>query len=64
MAASGTPSGRKWATERKHLPPMDVAAADGWRELASLQKCYQQVDSDTLLKVVLGAGELREVVAR
>jgi hypothetical protein len=24
---------RKWATERKHLPDMDVAKAGGWRSV-------------------------------
>lgn len=51
---------RKWATERKHLPDVDVAAAGGWKETTSLKRAYQQADSETMLKVVLGAGELRE----
>jgi len=51
---------RKWATERKHLPDVDVAAAGGWKETTSLKGCYQQVDEATMLDVVLGGGELRE----
>lgn len=51
---------RKWATERKHLPDVDVAAAGGWKETTSLKRAYQQADSETMLSVVLGAGELRE----
>ena len=51
---------RKWATERKHLPVVDVAAAGGWSETSSLTLCYQQADQQTMLKVVLEAGELRE----
>jgi hypothetical protein len=51
---------RKWATERKHLPDVDVAAAGGWRETGSLKRAYQQADEATMLAVVLGAGELRE----
>ncbi len=51
---------RKWATERKHWPDIDVAAAGGWTELASLKKAYQQADEATMLKVVLEAGQLRE----
>ena len=51
---------RKWATERKHLPDVDVAAAGGWRETGSLKRAYQQTDEATMLAVVLGAGELRE----
>jgi integrase len=51
---------RKWATERKHLPDVDVAAAGGWKETSSLKKCYQQADEETMLEVVLNAGHLRE----
>lgn len=51
---------RKWATERKHLPDVDVAAAGGWTETSSLKRCYQQADEATMLEVVLGGGELRE----
>ncbi len=28
---------RKWATERKHLPDVDIAAAGGWSDLSSLK---------------------------
>jgi len=52
---------RKWATERKHLPDVDVAAAGGWKNTVSLRTAYQQADPETILKVVLEAGELREV---
>ena len=51
---------RKWATERKHLPDADVAAAGGWKELESLRQCYQQADEATMLEVVLSGGQLRE----
>ena len=51
---------RKWATERKHLPDVDVAAAGGWTETSSLKRCYQQADEATMLEVVLGGGQLRE----
>jgi integrase len=54
------PYRRKWATERKHLPDVDVAAAGGWAELDSLKRAYQQADDATMLKVVLEGGELRE----
>ena len=50
----------KFATERKHLPDVDVAAAGGWKSTASLRTSYQQAESGTTLRVVLGAGELRE----
>lgn len=49
---------RKWATERKHLPPTDVAAAGGWAGPESMQRSYQHADQATMLKVVLGAREL------
>jgi len=54
------PYRRKWATERTHLPDVDVAAAGGWAELSSLKRVYQQADDDTMLQVVLQGGELRE----
>lgn len=52
---------RKWVTERKHLPDVDVAAAGGWKNTVSLKTAYQQADAETILRVVLEAGELREV---
>jgi len=51
---------QKWATERKHLPTVDVAAAGGWAGTESLIRCYQQADSATMLSVVLGGAQLRE----
>jgi len=51
---------RKWATERKHLPDTDVAAAGAWADTQALKRSYQHADADTMLKVVLEAGELRE----
>lgn len=51
---------RKWATERKHLPDVDVAAAGGGASQEALNRSYQQADQDTMLQVVLGAGQLRE----
>ncbi len=52
---------RAWATARKHLPAIDVAAAGGWKGVETLQAVYQQADTDTMLRVVLEAGEVREV---
>jgi integrase len=43
---------RLWATERKHLPVKDVAAAGGWNDVTTLLKCYQQPDEQTLRAVV------------
>lgn len=46
------PYRRKWATERKHLPLVDVAAAGGWKGTQMLLQCYQQPDPDTILAVM------------
>lgn len=54
------PYRRAWATTRKHLPLVDVAAAGGWKSTAVLLRHYQQPDEETLLRVVLGGAELRE----
>ena len=51
---------RKWATERKHLPDADVAAGGGWANPNTLRLVYQQADQETMLRVVLERGELRE----
>ncbi len=51
---------RRWATVRKHLPDADVAAAGGWANPNTLRLVYQQADADTMLRVVLEPGELRE----
>jgi integrase len=47
------PFRRRWASERKHLPLSDVAAAGGWVETTTLQRCYIQADEETLETVVL-----------
>lgn len=52
---------RGWATARKHLPAIDVARAGGWAGVETMQAAYQQADTDTMLRVVLEAGEVREV---
>jgi integrase len=49
------------ATSRKHLPTADVAAAGGWSDVTTLIRCYQQVDDDTLLRVM---NEPRKVMER
>jgi len=38
-----------------------VAAAGGWNGTQTLTKCYQQPDEATILAVVLGGAELREI---
>lgn len=52
---------RGWATARKHLPAIDVARAGGWAGVETMQAAYQQADTETMLRVVLEAGEVREV---
>ena len=52
---------RKWATERKHLPDVDVAEAGGWKTLETLKTAYQQADAETMLLVVLEPRKLRDV---
>jgi len=51
---------RGWATARKHLPDVDVAAAGGWSDLSSLKTCYQQADEATMYAVVSQPAQLRE----
>ncbi|MHC4088864.1 MAG: tyrosine-type recombinase/integrase [Planctomycetota bacterium] len=42
---------RGWATQRKHLPLKDVAAAGGWKDVATLQECYSHADPETTRRV-------------
>jgi integrase len=51
---------RKWAIERKHLPPKDVAAAGGWKDLTTLLEVYQQSDEASVLAVTSVTVKLRE----
>jgi hypothetical protein len=44
---------RKWATERKHLPDVDVAAAGGRANTVSLKTAYQHTAAETMFRVVL-----------
>jgi integrase len=43
---------RLWASERKHLPDVDVAAAGGWKDPETMKKSYQQPDAATMLGVI------------
>ncbi len=45
---------RLWATDRKHLPVADVAAAGGWRGPSTLLTCYQQATPEAMLRVMTG----------
>ena len=51
---------RSWATSRKNLPVVDVAAAGGWSDVSTLLKCYQQADNETLLEVVSHSRKIRD----
>jgi hypothetical protein len=51
---------RKWSTERKHLPDVDVAKAGGWRSIAVMKRSYQQADDAGVLEAVLEPRKLRE----
>jgi hypothetical protein len=51
---------RKWATERKHLPDADVAAAGAWSDTRALKMSYQLTDEQTLLAVVNEPTKLRD----
>lgn len=51
------PYRRLWATERKDLPLVDVAAAGGWKDTQALRLSYQHADAETVLRVVEGRAE-------
>lgn len=55
---------RKWATERKHLPPQDVAHAGAWLDLRALTTAYMQPDDATILAVVDEPTKLREAAPK
>jgi hypothetical protein len=55
---------RKWATERKHLPDADVAAAGAWSDTRALKMSYQHADPATLLAVMTEPAKLRDVRAQ
>ena len=52
----------KFATETKHLPDKDRAEVGGWKSAATLRQVYDKADSETMLRVVLERGEVREAV--
>lgn len=43
---------RLFASERKHLPDVDVAKAGGWRDLSTMKRSYQQPDPATVLRAI------------
>ena len=46
------PYRRLWATERKHLPQVDVAAAGGWGDTQALTRLYQSADAAGVARAV------------
>jgi integrase len=52
---------RKWATERKHLPDVDVARAGGWRSVNTMKRAYQQADDAGVLEAIMEPRKLREL---
>jgi integrase len=51
---------RKFVVERKHLPDVDVAAAGGWRSVATMKRTYQLADEGGVLEAVMEPKRLRE----
>jgi hypothetical protein len=43
---------RACASDRKHLPDVDVTRSAGWRDLATMKRSYQQPDPVTTLRVI------------
>lgn len=57
------PYRRKWATERKDMPLVDVAAAGGWKDHKTLLTCYQHTDESSMLHVMSQPRKLLSVAA-
>ena len=51
---------RLFASERKHLPDVDLMRTGGWRDLATMKRSYQQADPATTLRVIENEPETRE----
>ena len=49
---------RLFASERKHLPDVDLMRAGGWWDLATLKRSYQQADPATTLRVIENEPEI------
>jgi hypothetical protein len=59
-AGCGIRTGAKFATERKHIADVDVAAVGGWKDVATMKRSYQQVDPATTQEVLNSPRRLRE----
>jgi len=55
------PYRRKWSTERKHLPDVDVAHVGGWLDTRALKMSYQHADDLTAYAVIAEPNKLREL---
>ena len=55
------PYRRRWASERKHLPLKDVAAAGGWTDTTTIMRCYQTPDLETMEAVVNSPRRIRQI---
>ena len=51
---------RKFVTERKHLPDVDVAHAAGWRSINTMRRSYQRADEAGVLEAILEPRRLRD----
>lgn len=51
---------RKWVSERKHLPDVDVAKAGGWRSISTMKRSYQLADEAGVLEAVMESRKLRD----
>lgn len=51
---------RKWATERKHLPLVDVMGAGGWKDAQVYMTCYAQATEAGMLEVMSTPVKLRD----
>jgi integrase len=52
------PYRRGWASERMHFPLNAIADAGGWKDVATLVRCYQHADEATMLKVMASPTKL------
>lgn len=43
---------RGWASARKLLPDVDVAAAGGWKDTTTMKRCYQHADPEGIYRAV------------
>jgi integrase len=50
------PFRRLFASERRHLPDLDVAAAAGWKDPQTMKRSYQQADAAGVLSAVRNTG--------